>query len=105
MSKNSSKERTSEKKKITWATLVNINEDQALNEFQKWSFAQKFIEKNSKYGLVKKMLEMGVKILYNVHFGDFIKLLNSKGYIKQGDVIEGINIMLLYAMEKMPGEL
>jgi len=44
-------------------------------------------------------------VLYNENLGTFVKLLCKKGYIKQGDITEAINIMLLYAMDNMPKEL
>lgn len=97
--------KVSSRKKVSWATLLNLSEDQTATEFQKWSFAQRYIGKNTKYALLKKLIELGIKVFYNEHLGEFIKLLNSKGYIKQGDFIEGINLMLLYAMNKMPEEL
>lgn len=92
-------------KKINWATIVNINENSTLIDFKEWAKSQSYIKANTKYALLRLLLSFAVKVLYNQNLGVFIKLLCKKGYIKQGDIIEGINIMLLYAMDKMPSDL
>jgi len=92
-------------KKISWATIVNINENSTLEDFKDWAKTQYYIEANTKYALLRLLLSFSVKVLYNENLGKFVKLLCKKGYIKQGDITEAINIMLLYAMDKMPSDL
>ncbi|MCP4762573.1 MAG: hypothetical protein GY870_12405 [archaeon] len=100
-----SQQKVSTYKKNTWATILNINEDIALKNFKEWCFVNKFIEANTKYALVRMLLSIGSKIFYNEHLNKFTRDLYTKGYIKQGDLEETINIMLLYALEHMPKEL
>lgn len=92
-------------KKINWATIVNINENSTLIDFKDWANAQSYTEANTKYALLRLLLSFAVKVLYNENLGKFIRLLCKNGYIKKGDIIEGINIMLLYAMDKMPSDM
>lgn len=96
-------------KKVSWATIVNINENSTLEDFMQWCFKHKYFDtttgKPTKYGCLRLLLEFAVQVLYNDNLADFLDVLCHKGYIKQGDLIEGINIMLLYAMERMPEDL
>ena len=92
-------------KKISWATIVNINENSTLEDFKGWSKTQHYIESPTKYAVLRLLLSFAVKVLYNENLGKFVKLLCRKGYIKDGDIVEAINIMLLYAMDKMPEDL
>ena len=101
----SQKKSISSYKKITWAAIVNQGEDAILRDFRKWCFKNKFVDSESKYGVIRLLLSLAVKVIFNQNLGEFVKTLYKKKYIKEGDLIEALNIMLLYAIDKMPEEM
>lgn len=99
------KQNISSYKRITWAAIVNMEEDAVLRHFKNWCFKQKYVDSKSKYATIRLLLSLAVKVLYNEKLGEFIDDLYRESYIKKGDLIEALNIMLLYAMDKMPKEM
>ncbi|KKM18037.1 hypothetical protein LCGC14_1669690 [marine sediment metagenome] len=90
-------------KKNTWATTLNINENAFFDNVKNFLFQQEVLVNEAKYGFMKFLLRISEEVLYNKELMDFIDLLIEKKYIKsKEDTIEGINKMLIYAMNKMP---
>jgi len=56
-------------KKISWATIVNINENSTLEDFKDWSKSQHYIESPTKYAVLRLLLSFAVKVLYNENLG------------------------------------
>ncbi len=97
-------ERVSGYKKFTWATSLNVQENAYLERVIDRFFIEDIIDGKSRYSLMKFLAELCSKVLYDDSLISFInKKLLSKSYIhKKGDMIEGINKMLVYAMNYMP---
>ncbi|HEC37821.1 hypothetical protein LCGC14_0223480 [marine sediment metagenome] len=97
-------ERVSGYKKYTWATSLNVQENAYLERVIERFFTEEIIEGKSRYSLVKFLTDLCSKVLYDDSLILFInRTLLSKSYIhKKGDMIEGINKMLVYAMNYMP---
>ncbi|HEC40777.1 hypothetical protein LCGC14_1063340 [marine sediment metagenome] len=96
-------QKVSNYKKNTWATTLNINENAFFDNVKNFLFQQEVLVNDKKYGFMKFLLRISEVILYSEELMRFIDILIKKNYIKgKEDTIEGINKMLIYAMNKMP---
>lgn len=90
--------------KYHWATFLNREEDENLQEFVSFLFENRELESRSRYGAVKYLLKMAYNVLYNDKLVDMMQTLYKNKIIKNRTLIDAFNYALLLAENQIRDE-
>jgi len=92
-------------KKHHWATFLNTDEDEKLQEFVSFLFETRELNTKSRYSAVKYLLKMAYNVLYNDSLVEMRDILFKNKYIKNRKLEDAFNYALLLAAQQINGEI
>lgn len=92
-------------KKHHWATFLNTEEDEKLQEFVSFLFKNRELDTKSRYSTVKYLLLLAYDVLYNDNLVEMRDILYKNKFIKNRNLRDTFNYALLLAEEQINGEI
>ena len=91
-------------KKFHWATFLNSDEDEKLQEFVSFLYETRELDTKSRYSAVKYLLILAYNVLYNDKLVDMRDYLYKNKFIKNNKLEDAFNYALLLTEQQINSE-